>query len=583
MANRQFAQPASRRRYPRSPGWWTALVAAVVLTAAGCGGTSPSPSASPSPVPKTTLIACTVGGLAAKCGNVRVPQHWAHPAGSAMKLQVVVLPATAASHPAAPLFYLAGYNGDSAGFGDAVLNGLSWAAQAFGQLNQTMDLVFVEQRGTAGSGLQTCPGLQPASTTLDLAAISAAARRCLASARRDPRHDTTTAAVRDLDQVRRELGYDTINIYGPSYGVTIGLAYLQRYASHVRTAVLDSGSLLSVPLWQQGAVHDQQAFDQLASRCAATSACARSYHPAADLAAVLARLNAHPVEVVLPGPGGQHQTATVTAVALLSLVSDYLGEVQTAVQLPAILHALAQGQWSQVIARLGLTTADLSGGPTALQAVTIECSDAWAAMNPATVSQEGPSLFAPLVTAQAKRLHALCSAWPHDPGVSGTVRSTVPVVFLNGTADPADPPANIAAAAATMPNALLVSVPGTGHWILNNATGSGCLFAATTAFIQAGLARPPGALEHLHPRHPPGARAIPGTLMRSPPLWEGQTLLSASSKFLLGEEFGRRDACRRRHGVAAGFAAPLARPSAAERGDQRCSSATRQRSMSAST
>lgn len=124
---------------------------------------------------------------------------------------------------------------------------MTWAAKAFRPLNQTMDLVFVEQRGTAGSGLQTCPGLQPTSTTLDLAAISAAARRCLASASRDPRHDTTTSAVRDLDQLRQALGYDTINIYGPSYGVTMGLAYLQRYGSHVRTAVLDSGSLLSVP------------------------------------------------------------------------------------------------------------------------------------------------------------------------------------------------------------------------------------------------------------------------------------------------------------------------------------------------
>jgi hypothetical protein len=37
-----------------------------------------------------------------------------------------------------------------------------------------------------------------------------------------------------------------------------------------------------------------------------------------------------------------------------------------------------------------------------------------------------------------------------------------------------------------MPNALLVSVPGTGHWTLNNATDPGCLLAATTAFIQAG-------------------------------------------------------------------------------------------------
>lgn len=434
-----------------------------------------------------------------------MPVDWAHPAGPGMPLRVVVLPATGTSRPAPPLFYLAGYNGDSAGFGDAVLNGLDWAASAFRQLNQTMDLVFIEQRGTAGSGLQTCPGLQPASTVLDPAAIRAAARRCLASARRDPRHDTTTSAVRDVDQVRQALGYDTINIYGPSYGVTLGLAYLQRYGGHVRTAVLDSGSLLSVPLWQLSSLHYQQAFDRLVRQCAAAPACARSYRPAADLAAILARLHVHPVQVTLPGPGGSDQVVTITPVAFLSFVSDYLGEAQTAAKLPAILHALAQGQWSQVVARLGLTTASLSGGPIALQAVTIECSDAWAAMNPATVSQQGPSAFAPLVIAQAERLRALCSAWPHDPGVSGTVRSPVPVVFLNGTADPADPPANVAAAAAAMPNALLVPVPGTGHWILANAAGSSCLLAAATAFIQAGRpARPApwNACARAMPREP---------------------------------------------------------------------------------
>ena len=101
----------------------------MALTVAGCAGTGPPRPASPSSLPKTTLTACTVAGLPAECGNVRVPQNWAHPSGPTMSLRVVVLPATTTSHPAAPLFYLAGYNGDNAGFGDAVLNGMTWAAQ----------------------------------------------------------------------------------------------------------------------------------------------------------------------------------------------------------------------------------------------------------------------------------------------------------------------------------------------------------------------------------------------------------------------------------------------------------------------
>ena len=320
------------------------MLVAVALTAAGCSGTGQSRPTPPSPLPKATLTACTVYGLAARCGNVRVPQDWAHPAGPTMKLQVVVLPATTTSHPAAPLFVLGGWNGDDIGFGGTVLNDMTWAAQAFRQLNQTTDLVFVEQRGTPGSGLQTCPGLED--WLASPAAIQAAARRCLALVSRDPRHDTTPEAVLDLDQVRQALGYGKINIYGVSYGVTTGLAYLQRDGSHVRAAVLDSGSLLPVPEEQLDAAHARHAFDQLASRCAATPACARSYNPAADLATIVARLTAHPAQVTLSGPGGQNQTLTVTAATFTGLVDLELSSIQTTVLLPAALHAGVQGQWS---------------------------------------------------------------------------------------------------------------------------------------------------------------------------------------------------------------------------------------------
>ena len=102
--------------------------------AAACGGTGPAPSA----LPKTTLSACTVDGLLAECGNVWVPQDWAHPDGPVMPLQVVVLPAATTRHPAAPLLYLTGLGAQAAGDGDSVLNGMSWAAQAFQQLNQTI-------------------------------------------------------------------------------------------------------------------------------------------------------------------------------------------------------------------------------------------------------------------------------------------------------------------------------------------------------------------------------------------------------------------------------------------------------------
>jgi pimeloyl-ACP methyl ester carboxylesterase len=390
-----------------------------------------------------------------------------------MPLLVADMAATATFRHTSALFYLAGY-----GSNPLSSDQVDWAVQAFGQLNKSMALVFVNQRGTYFSWQQTCPGL-----TTNGSELRVAVRECLASVNRSPRHDTTAAAVQDLEQVRKALGYDKISIFGGSYGVTLGLAYLQRYSEHVSTAVFYSGSLLNVPLWQLTPIHAQQAFDQVAQRCAASAACARSYHPAADLATLVKSLRAHPAQVTITGPGGKKETVTISLTAFLNgVIDDYLGSSDTAVLLPEDLHALARGQWATVIAKRGLAAA-LASGPMQLEEITLRCSDAWAAMNPARIAQQARhSVFTPALVATATWQQQLCAMWPHDPGVSGVVRSNVPIVFVNGTADPADPPANVAAAPSTMPNALLVAVPGGSHQV----AATGCIAAQTNSFILAG-------------------------------------------------------------------------------------------------
>ncbi len=502
MASGCSARVASGRRNPgRWPRWRATLAAVlVVLAAAGCGG-GPGPGRSPAPraLFPTRLTPCGPGGYPGECRTVWVPQDWAHPHGPRIPLLVAVLPASA-RHRAAPLFYLAGWGG-SAISSDQV----SWALQSFGRLNQTADLVFTAQRGTPWSWPQTCPGLDATGPRL-----RAAVRHCLASVNRSPRHDTTAAAARDLDQVRRALGYSKINIYGASYGVSMGLAYLQRYGAHVRTAVFYSGSLLNVPLWQQTPLHAQQAFDQLARRCAATPACARAYHPATDLATVVNRLRAHPARVTITGPSRRPETVTVTLRAFLNvLIDNYLSSPDTAVRLPGDLAAFARGQWAKVINERGFAAA-APAGPTQLQEITIRCGDAWAAMNPAKIAPQARlSRFTPQMAVTATWQRQLCALWPHDPGVSGVVHSNVPVVFVNGTADPVNPPANVAAAPRTMPRALLVTIPGGSHQV---AAGT-CLAGQATAFIQAGTPARPAAwaacartLGQRYPAFPPPAR-----------------------------------------------------------------------------
>ena len=439
-------EPRDARRWP---GVRTALAAVAALAVASCaGGPASGPSSTGPSRSPTILTACTVGGQTARCGYVWVAQDWAHPHGPQMPLEVAVLPA-GTTHPAAdPVFYLAGVGGQSVGDGDALENGFTWASQAFSQLNRTRDLVFVEQRGTPGSGLQTCSGL---SAVHNLAALRAWVRRCLASARRDPRHDTTLAAARDLDQVRKALGYTKINIYGPSYGVTIGLAYLQRYSAHVRTAVFDSGSLLNVRLEQLAEAHTLQAFDQVARDCATDPACARAYHPAVDLHTILAHLKAHPARVSLPRPGftaASPQKVTITVPLFLQITSDeYLASALTAIFLPADLQAMARGQWQQVINKREYTTGILPApGPLSLQYLTIGCSDTWAAVDPAKVRQQAarcsPRSSLPPPPKRSRRCAPPGRTTPARPGpctaASRSCSSTAP--SMPTTRRPTSPP-----------------------------------------------------------------------------------------------------------------------------------------------
>lgn len=456
-----------RRRRRRSTQRVMAATAAA-LTAIGVGLTGCSGPRTP----RLDLGSCGVDGPdhPERCAALQVPVDWADPDGPRMGLQVLVVPARSDDPAPDPLFYLAGLG--SSAIGDA-----EWAYRTFAPLEDRHDLVFVEQRGT-GVTAETCS--LPPEGDENLAAIAPAVTQCLASLERDPRHDTTAAAVRDLDAAREALGYEAVDLYGISYGVTTGLAYLQAHPERVRTAVLDSGSLLDVRLWQRVPTSAQQAFDALVRDCSASPACAPGYDPAADLRTLVSRLSTAP-EVVDLGDG---RTMTVDAAGLTGAVIDaYLATPETAVLLPRDLRAMVRGEWTDVLRARGLLPAavEAEAALAQVQMLTVRCSDEWAQMTPDAVAAQEGSLFMPNTLARARWQEALCAAWPHDDGVGGAVQASAPVVFLNGEHDPADPPENVAPASRSMPASLAVTVPGGAHGVVD-----GCIADQVVTFIEAG-------------------------------------------------------------------------------------------------
>jgi pimeloyl-ACP methyl ester carboxylesterase len=445
-----------------------ALVATAALAPAGCSrdeGRIALGSCGPS---------AEGPGHPERCGTFQVPLDWAHPGGEQMTLRVLVVPAQGSAPAPDPLVYLAG-------FGGSAIENAQWPYDHLQTVGRDHDLVFVEQRGT-GSGAETCDLPQPGAAADD-ATFRDAVAACLAHLKRDPRHDTTTSAVADLDRARQRLGYDTIDLYGGSYGVSMGLAYLQAHPEHVRTAVLESGSLLDVRLWQLVPVAAQHAFDELVARCAADARCGPAYDPARDLRTLVDRLATAPVTVDLDAG----RTTTIDVGGFLSGVIDgYLSRPETAVLLPGDLAAFVRGEWAAVLTKRGLVPQDRpssTSAPVQAQQLTLRCSDEWAQIDAAAVAAQASSSFSAMTAADADWQRRLCALWPHDEGVAGPVRTDVPVLFVNGTADPADPPSNVATAAATMPNATFLTVPGGGHGVID-----GCLIPLVEQFVQTATA-----------------------------------------------------------------------------------------------
>jgi pimeloyl-ACP methyl ester carboxylesterase len=454
------------------------------LAMASCGGSSATPVLTgPSTLP---LTACRIGGsLPARCGTLTVAENPADSHGRRISLRVVVLPAQTSTRAPDPLFYFAGYGG-------AASDDAAWAAQTFARLNLTRDLVFVDQRGTGDSNRMECPGLMDLQRSMaDETAIRSAVSACLDATRStgDPKYYTTPIAVDDVDQVRAALGYDRVDIYGGSYGVSSGLAYIQRHGDHVRAALLDSGSMLDVRLWERGGRSMQEALDSILNRCEADAWCSSTYPGiTSEFTTVVSRLSTSAPTIRLTDPrSGAAVTVTIDAGTFLRFVSSYLGAVQDAAALPKAIHTAFEGDW-MTLAQGYLATHQGGSDPrvTLVASRTIGCSDEWAREDAdRAAAYGGTSPFTAIVVTQAQTDTFFCRYWPHATGASGTVRSDAPIVFLNGTADPADPPENVANAKAVMPNSLVVPVAGYGHGQISQDP-SGVLANEAITFLQFG-------------------------------------------------------------------------------------------------
>lgn len=432
--------------------------------------------------------------IPARCGTLEVPEDPGKPDGRRIALRVAVLPAENPSARPDPVFVLAG------GPGQSITETYPRIAPAFDRLHRERDVVLVDQRGTGGSGLLSCPRIGRADRDVELLPAEAgrAAGECARSLPVDLTRYGTNDHVRDLDAVRAALGYERVNLVGFSYGTRAALAYARVHPERARTLVLDGVAPFQMIIGNDFDVDSERALSRLFTRCAAEPAC-RERYPDLErgFRELVLRLDRHPEKVRTRHPvTGEPIDLTVDGDTVRQVTLAFLYQAETAALLPPLLRQGLAGDLAPLAAQGILAVTDLQAGMSRPLQLSVLCSE-----EVPLFSEPPPGAASTFLGGGAREaFRSLCAEWPRaplDPAFHQSPRMEVPALLLSGDADPVTPPRWADQAAVSLPASRRITVPGQGHGVFVR----GCIPRIVAEFVKRGSADglDVSCVDRLHP------------------------------------------------------------------------------------
>lgn len=238
-------------RYLKGPAMKFRAIAATLTALSALPVSAVSASATPAQAPQPEWGACPVGALAdsaAVCATFEVPKDYAQPEGEKITLTMSKLPATGESRGV-----IAGNPGGPGGSALGMFRGadnLPGTVKLPDAVREHYDLVAVQPRGLPWGEPLDC-GLVPIFEA------------CEANKPGYTRTVNTENTARDLEEARKVLGQDRLNLYGVSYGTVLMSTYATLFPQHTGKTLLDS-SVNPDDIWfQLGASRKQVRIDAL--------------------------------------------------------------------------------------------------------------------------------------------------------------------------------------------------------------------------------------------------------------------------------------------------------------------------------
>ena len=366
-----------------------------------------------------------------RCGYLVVPEDRHHPQGKVIKLPFIYVESNNPAKHQDPVLYTGG------GPGVSSLHPVTSIARR--ALLRDRDYIAFEQRGThfaqpsldcEGSGLDVQNAYLNHRSTDD--AVLAAVHRC---------HDKLVhqginlsaynidESAADVEDLRRLLHIDSLNLLGISYSGGLMMAVLQKYPQHIRSLVLDSPLPEFVNIDEQELTNFNEALTTVLNGSdSGLTAQFRAYFTSigGKIFATSYRLK-----------DGRTVTLDYGRSELLSIIHGKLEDYDGVKELPRIIRDMISGHHEPYIKEYFDGVFSGNGSISGMR-LSVYCSDKMAYEDPAIIHQQ-EAIMPWLAGFHVNDVYgAVCRAWPVKPIDASTKKpfySNVPTLLGAGGID----------------------------------------------------------------------------------------------------------------------------------------------------
>jgi pimeloyl-ACP methyl ester carboxylesterase len=297
---------------------------------------------------------------------------------------------------------------------------------------------------------------------------------------------TSPLAMDDLDDLRKALGHEQINLWGTSYGTRAALVYLRRHGGHVRSAVLNASMSLRQVMPMGMSADAEAAVRNVLADCAASEPCASRFPDLEEEYRLAVEGASEPMPVTITDPRTEQEVqATMQPAGFGEALRAMMYDPEATRDIPLFLHRAAREGNYDGFAQFGAQRAmAINRLAAAGLYLSVTCAEDIPFANEAGEYEAARGTF--LADSRSRSHFDACRRWPRGSvpeDFHDNVVSDVPVLIINGAHDPVTPPRWGAETAEHLSRSIHVVVPHGGHgWSgLENST---CVSRIREAFVE---------------------------------------------------------------------------------------------------